>query len=243
MNAVLLAALLSCTAEGAGIESLGRELAAGARSAGVRRVAVAELEPGGGLQDGSFEERLTNALVRSGKVEVLERSQLEKLLQARAQPRSGAREGRSQDPLAAADAVLIGRYAPAGRGVRLSARIVKSDTGVIVAAADARLEEEGSLVPSSLSGGCGLEAGLPSEALDDALDLMARQRVLAERAGLAGGHDPGAFLQDSVLRGWLLALLDHHRAAPEVRALSGRERGRLEAAESALRCAGRGGGR
>lgn len=148
MTAAVLALLLGAReARGATLEGLGRELAAAAKAAGLRRVAVAGLEPASGREDGGgspYDERLTAAMVKAGAVKVVERDQVSKLMKEKALSRSGAAEERKTPSarLSAADAVVVGRWFRHPYGVRVTARLVSPDDGVILAAGEATIIEE-----------------------------------------------------------------------------------------------------
>src|SRR5437773_2387641 len=76
--------LLAAQSRAGGFESLGRELAGAAKEAGLQRVAVLFLEPIGRRSESecqNLSEALVVALVRTGKVQVVERSLLKKIME------------------------------------------------------------------------------------------------------------------------------------------------------------------
>ena len=79
-GALLLLAAAAAPARAAdSMRGLGRELADAARAAGLRRVAVSRLQPSRGLDKGEgalLTERLTPALVRTGRIQAVARSLL-----------------------------------------------------------------------------------------------------------------------------------------------------------------------
>lgn len=157
MNLKLLAGALLLLAAAAGparadaMRGLGRELADAARSAGLKRVAVSRLDSARGddrAEGAILTERLTTALVRTGKVQAVERSLLPKLMEERSLARTGALENDSTggSRLASVDGIVMGTYRSSGKVVRLALRVVDSRTGVIVGAVEGELEREGQSV-------------------------------------------------------------------------------------------------
>ena len=148
VGAFLLLAQAAQFARADEMSGLARELARAARSAGLRRVAVASLEPWRGEERGEgtlLTERLTTALARSGKVQAVERRLLPKLMEERSLQRTGALEkgsGAAAGALSRVDALVTGTYHIAGSKVRVLARVVNAETGVIVGAAEAEFERE-----------------------------------------------------------------------------------------------------
>lgn len=199
------------------MRTLGRELADAARAAGLNRVAVSRIDPARGADKGEgalLTERLTTALVRSGKVQAVERSLLPKLMEERSLARTGALEadGSESSRLSRVDGVVMGTYRSSGKVVRLVLRIVDSRTGVIVGAVEGELEREGESVISDidpfdvpvpvLGGRFDFEADSQRDAVSDAasrcsgaesrinaleesiLDIKARYWALRLREGL-----------------------------------------------------------
>lgn len=137
------------------MRGLGRELADAARAAGLKRIAVSKLDSSRGSDNGEgslLTERLTTALVRSGKVQAVERSLLPKLMEERSLARTGALEadGSEGARLSRVDGIVMGTYRASGKIVKLVLRVVDSRTGVIVGAVEGELEREGDSVISDL---------------------------------------------------------------------------------------------
>lgn len=145
----IAAALLGAQAARAdGFRPLARELASAARSQGLRRVAVLPLVPadGGRPQDGwNISEKLVTQFVRTGKVQAVERSLLQGLLEEHRLGRTGALDPaglRKLGKLVAADCVVTGSFVTIGREVVINARLVDVETGVIVGASERRARRE-----------------------------------------------------------------------------------------------------
>ncbi|MBI2385339.1 MAG: hypothetical protein HYV14_04915 [Elusimicrobia bacterium] len=154
-GALLLLAAAAAPARSDAMRGLGRELADAARAAGLNRVAVSRLDSSRGSDNGEgalLTERLTTALVRSGKVQAVERSLLPKLMEERSLGRTGALEPEAADGsrLARVDGVVMGTYRSSGKVVRLVLRIVDYKTGVIVGAVEGELEREGEAVVADM---------------------------------------------------------------------------------------------
>lgn len=154
-GALLLLASAAPAARADAMRGLGRELADAARAAGLRRVAVSRLDSSHGVADGEgalLTERLTTALVRSGKVQAVERSMLPKIMEERSLSRTGALEsdGSEGGRLARVDGIVMGTYRSAGRTVRLVLRVVDSRSGVIVGAVEGELERESESVVADM---------------------------------------------------------------------------------------------
>jgi TolB-like protein len=140
----LLAVLagLPAFAAAADLDGIGRQLAQAARAAGLRRVAVARLEPARGRDDSradALTEDMTLALVRAGGVQAVERAEIGKLAEELKLDRTGAVAGAAdrEARLSAVDALVVGRYEIDGVRMRVFARVVDAQTGVIVGAAAA----------------------------------------------------------------------------------------------------------
>lgn len=148
---LLLAAAAEPARSADAMRGLGRELADAARAAGLNRVAVSRLDSSRGSDNGEgalLTERLTTALVRSGKVQAVERSLLPKLMEERSLGRTGALEPAAAEAtrLSRVDGVVMGTYRASGKVVRLVLRVVDYKTGVIVGAVEGELEREGESV-------------------------------------------------------------------------------------------------
>ncbi len=152
---LLLAAAAEPARSADAMRGLGRELADAARAAGLSRVAVSRIDSSRGSDDGEgalLTERLTTALVRSGKVQAVERSLLPKLMEERSLGRTGALEPEAAGAsrLARVDGVVMGTYRASGKVVRLVLRVVDYKTGVIVGAVEGELEREGESVVADM---------------------------------------------------------------------------------------------
>lgn len=131
-----------------GFKGLARELGGAGRRAGMQRVAVVALAPADGSRqaDGwGIAEKLTTYIVRSGKVQAVERSLLQHIMEEHRLGRTGAVDPaslRRLGKLAAVDGVVTGSFVMMGRRAVVNARLVDVETGVIVAAAEAEVERE-----------------------------------------------------------------------------------------------------
>jgi len=148
---LLMAAAAEPSRSSDAMRGLGRELADAARAAGLNRVAVSRIDSSRGSDNGEgalLTERLTTALVRSGKVQAVERSLLPKLMEERSLGRTGALEPAAAggERLSRVDGVVMGTYRASGKVVRLVLRVVDYRTGVIVGAVEGELEREGESV-------------------------------------------------------------------------------------------------
>jgi TolB-like protein len=171
-GAFLLLAAAAAQAEAAdSMRGLGRELADAARAAGLTRVAVSQLDSSQGVDKGEgaqLTERLTTALVRSGKVQAVERSLLPKLMEERSLARTGALEADASEGsrLARVDGIVMGTYRSSGKVVRLVLRVVDYRTGVIVGAVEGELEREGGAVVADMD-----PFNVPAPVLDQKFDF------------------------------------------------------------------------
>lgn len=152
---LLLAAAGEAALASDAMRGLGRELADAARAAGLKRVAVSKLDSSRGADNGEgalLTERLTTALVRSGKVQAVERTLLPKLMEERSLARTGALEadGAEGQRLSRVDGIVMGTFRSSGKVVRLVLRVVDARSGVIVGAVEGELEREGESVISDM---------------------------------------------------------------------------------------------
>lgn len=153
MNALMLLTLTAAPAlAGTELGSVARELAAAAHSAGLKRVAVAGFDAATGRDDGTgaaLSERLTVALARTRRVQAVERRLLPRLMEELALDRSGAVASRHRlGKVLPVDGLVTGTWIPAPGGVRLLARLVQVESGLIVGASETELELD---TPPSLS--------------------------------------------------------------------------------------------
>ncbi|MEW6582939.1 MAG: FlgO family outer membrane protein [Actinomycetota bacterium] len=147
MRTLLTAAVMMATAATAradGYRTMARELASQAKRAGVMRVAVLPFEPadGGSPRDGwNISEKLVTQLVRTGKVQALERSMLRALLSEQRLGQTGALDPATLKRIGrvlSADGIVTGSFTTIGREVEVNARLINTETGVIVAASERR---------------------------------------------------------------------------------------------------------
>jgi len=171
---VLLPALLLflyMPVQGGGFKAVARELAQGARRAGISRVAVLPFEPAdrsGSREGWSIAEQLTTQIVRSGRVQAVERALLQKLLDEHKLERTGivaADSVRRLGEVFSADGIVSGSFINRGAHVRINARLVNVETGLIVAACAAEVEREWFDVPLAEEPGAGF-VYVPAPAFD-----------------------------------------------------------------------------
>jgi TolB-like protein len=143
-----LLAFLYTPAWGGGFKGLAKELSRGARQAGISRVAVLPFEPvaGGASREGwRISEDLTTQFVRAGRIQTVERSLLKKLMDEHSLARTGLMEASSVKKLGAVfavDGIVSGSFVTLGRHVKVNARLIQVETGLIVAACEAEADRE-----------------------------------------------------------------------------------------------------
>ena len=150
MNAtiILAAALTAFPAHADGFKAMARDLASEAKKAGVSRVAVMPFEAadGSSSRDGwNISEKLVTQLVRTGKVQTLERSMLKALMDEHRLGRSGALDPatlRKLGRVLSAEGIVTGSFVTVGREVVVNARLVNVETGVIIAASERRADRD-----------------------------------------------------------------------------------------------------
>ncbi len=237
-----------------GFDGLARELADGARTAGLTRIAVARLEPAGVRDDGrgqALTEQLTLALVRGGRVQTVERSLLGKLADEMKLDRTGAVAGASdrEAKLASADALIVGRYEISEGRIHLYARVVEAQTGIIVAAAGTDLSEEDAPVlrdaiasPEARAEVAGVDCSAASERVaavqEDMIELKARYWAFRQRLGAneyAARTDARQTIPDADQRSRYEDALASWTAADEIPPLSGTEIARLNESQARAR--------
>lgn len=145
MNALILLSMTAAPAlAGAELGGMARELASAARAAGMQRVAVTGFDPANGRDDGTgaaISERLTVALARTRRVQAVERRLLPRLMEEHALGRSGATSSAHRlGRVLPVDGLITGTWIPAPGGVRLLARLVQVESGLIVGASEMELE-------------------------------------------------------------------------------------------------------
>ncbi len=235
--------------DGEGIDALARELAIKARESGLRRLAVSRLEPVSRADGRADEEteRLTLALVRAGRVQTVERALIGKLSEEIRLDRTGAVAGASQREAAISpvDGLVVGRYEAGPDGVRVYARVIAVQDGVIVAAGT------GVIAPQAADESATPPDGSPAAAdeacarvqedvkpSDDALELKARYWALRLRLGepsSAAQKNALATLGDDDSRGRYEAALASWIAADVIPPLSPDEVARVKAFDARAR--------
>lgn len=151
---ILAAALAATSARADGFKTMARELASEAKKAGVSRVAVMPFEAadGSSSRDGwNISEKLVTQLVRTGKVQALERSMLKALMDEHQLGRTGALDPatlRKLGRVLSAEAIVTGSFITVGREVVVNARLINTETGVILAADERRAERDWFDLPS-----------------------------------------------------------------------------------------------
>ncbi|MDE2313685.1 MAG: hypothetical protein KGL04_05890 [Elusimicrobia bacterium] len=164
-GAVAVAAGLACsTASWAGgFEAMAKTLSYAARGAGISQVAVVPFssvdgQPG---DDGRLiSENLITRMVHLGKVSVVERSMIKKIMAEDLLDQTGAvapSSGQGPGRMLAAGGIVTGTFDDTGDGVIVNARLIDVETGVILAAAERRVEEK--QFGNSSSAGFGGEGG------------------------------------------------------------------------------------
>ena len=199
----LLAALAFLAPLSASAESyrgLAKDLSRAARAAGLERVAVLPLSAVGGGEDleGRLQaERLITQLARLGRVQVVERAQMRRVMEEHALGQTGALDGGKLariGRLLQAQAVLTGTFAALGDKVELNVRLVDVESGVILTAAQARFERQAPAAALALF------AAPAFLSADQAVaDVLAEQRGETVAEAVA---EPAAFeLEDSFAKG------------------------------------------
>lgn len=247
--ATLTASALLCTPVRAGdLSSLARELGSVARSAGLRRVAIARIEPARGSDDGRGEalaEGLIVALVRDGRVQAVERGQLGKLAEEISLDRSGAVTGTADRDLRLApiDGLIVGRYDVVDGRMRVFARVVDAQSGVIVGAADADLDASASGVADEslrdapaepARANCADNAARATALQQDVLDLKARYWAFRLKLGedvSAATDSAQEAMPETDQRELFAAQLDAWRAAGQIPPMKAEELYRLSSAD------------
>lgn len=132
----------------AGFRSMARELGSAARRGGVSRIAVLPFVPADSSpsKDGwNISEKLTTQVVRSGKVQAVERSLLRQIVSEHELGRTGLLDNRLLKKLGkvfSVDGVVTGTFVTLGRDVVVNARLIEVETGLIVAATERKLQRE-----------------------------------------------------------------------------------------------------
>lgn len=142
---LLLTAFLTASAQAkTGLESLGAQMAAAAKKADVRRVAIPPFEVPIGVSAHAAEDASQSVLrgfVRVDAARAVERDNLPALLAERRLAWAGAVGGGEPAPLAAADAVVIGRLTRTASGWQAQARLVSVGSGMVLGAGETTLDQ------------------------------------------------------------------------------------------------------
>ncbi|HEY1406391.1 MAG TPA: FlgO family outer membrane protein, partial [Spirochaetota bacterium] len=88
-------------------------------------------------------EKLTHEIVETGKLKVVERSRIDRLLKEQQFVQTGLVDADSAAKIGrilSVDAVIIGTVRVTDSGIEFIARMIQSDTGIIIASSDERLK-------------------------------------------------------------------------------------------------------
>lgn len=151
MNTMTIAAALLAGLSmpaSASFRPIARDLGRAAASGKIARVAVLPFLPadGGRAADGwTISEKLLTQLVRSGRVQAVERSMLKPLFEEHKLGQTGALDPQTIKKLGrllAADGIVMGSFVCLGTEIVVNARLVDAETGVILAASERRIERD-----------------------------------------------------------------------------------------------------
>ncbi|MBI4248730.1 MAG: hypothetical protein HY611_04435 [Elusimicrobia bacterium] len=152
-------AALSSAAGAEPLERLAGKLGKGLRDQENKKVAVLDFPyPGGALSSGSsiIQERLTTFLVEGGKVKVIERSLLRKVMEEMKLEAAGAVDSATTKELGkvlGVGAVVTGTLNDLRKGkTEVNARVIEAETGRILAAGRAKIERTWSDSPVKIPG-------------------------------------------------------------------------------------------
>lgn len=127
-------------------QAIAQELSDKAASKGMRSVAVLPFSPtdGSAPSEGSnISEKLVTQLVRAGKVKLVERSHLRKIMDEHYLARTGAvDQARQIGKVLSVDAVITGSFFASRDGVGIHSRLIAVETGLILAAREDRAERD-----------------------------------------------------------------------------------------------------
>lgn len=141
---ILASVLASSSARADGFKAMARELSRAAKKAGVLRVAVMPFVPvdGASARDGwNISEKLVTQLVRTGKVQALERSMLKTMMGEHQLAQTGAFDPdtvRKLGRVLAAEGIVTGSFVAIGGEFVINARLIDTETGAIVGASERR---------------------------------------------------------------------------------------------------------
>ena len=217
MAALLLPLVLAASPAGAdGIESMGGELARAAKGAWLQRVAVMSLEPAG--RQSTFEawnlsEKLLTGLASAGKVQVVERSLLGKVMEEHRLAATGMVDAAALKKLGKVlpvDGVVTGSFVTYGNMMVVRARLIDVETAVVLAASERRIarevfdaRDEAAAVTGGVQTDCSAAAQRVNRLESEVLDLKARLWVLQFKKGVEPSErrgNPVAIVSDGALR-------------------------------------------
>ncbi len=149
-RAVLLPLLLALPqlAFPSGFRSMAKELSQAARQYSVGRVAVLPFVPADGGRPGdgrNISEKLLTQIVRLGKVQVVERSQLRGLMSEHRLGQTGAVDPKTLRALGrilAVEGLVVGSFVSRGEELLVNARLIHAETGVVYAAVEHKAEKD-----------------------------------------------------------------------------------------------------
>jgi TolB-like protein len=176
------------------VDSLSVEIAIGASGAGLERLAVAEFSDLHGTVSelGQFlAEELVTRLYRQGDFEVIDRRLLYKVMQEQALAASGIIDASTASALGrilGADAIATGTITDVGDRLRVNARLIAVESGLVVTAASVDLPRSAGLLrliakPARFGPGTGM--GLFPPHFDPAQRGQALMAWAAEATGVA----------------------------------------------------------
>ncbi len=131
-----------------GIRDLGDQISATATREQKRRIAILplrELQGGGSVLGAFLSEELTTVLVQSGKFQIIERSQLDRILSELKLDRSGlidAESAKKVGKISGADAILTGTITDLATYVGVNCRMIDGQTGQVQGAAQVKIVKD-----------------------------------------------------------------------------------------------------
>ena len=132
-----------------GFRSLAKDLSTAARGGGIARVAVMPFVSADGSpskEGWNISERLVTQLAQTGRVQAVERSMLQKLLEEHHLGEAGVLDQatlKGLGKMASADAIVTGSFFTSGARVVIDARLVNVETGLIVGACEREVDRDG----------------------------------------------------------------------------------------------------
>lgn len=143
---VACGALISPAAASSGFNGMAKELASAALRARIQRVAVLPFISGGdgdSREGWNIAEKLVTPLVRTGKVQAVERQLIERLLDEQRLGLSGALDETrllAFGKISAAQGIVTGSYITEDTKVVINARLIDAETGLIIAACEQKID-------------------------------------------------------------------------------------------------------